>query len=86
MLPHHRHALLRPIAPAAVHTHDVGIAHFLQSIRRQGGAAIMTIIQIGCSQKGLANWIQQIVTGGIIVAASHQPLDLPGAAALDLSQ
>jgi ribose transport system permease protein len=33
------------------------------------GAAIMTIIQIGCSQKGLANWIQQIVTGGIIVAA-----------------
>ena len=29
----------------------------------------MTIIQIGCSQKGLANWIQQIVTGGIIVAA-----------------
>ncbi len=33
------------------------------------GAAIMTVIQIGCSQKGLANWIQQIVTGGIIVAA-----------------
>jgi ribose/xylose/arabinose/galactoside ABC-type transport system permease subunit len=33
------------------------------------GAAIMTIIQIGCSQKGLANWIQQIVTGGIIIAA-----------------
>ncbi len=33
------------------------------------GAAIMTIIQIGCSQKGLANWVQQIVTGGIIVAA-----------------
>ena len=33
------------------------------------GAAIMTIIQLGCSQKGLANWIQQIVTGGIIVAA-----------------
>jgi ribose/xylose/arabinose/galactoside ABC-type transport system permease subunit len=33
------------------------------------GAAIMTIIQIGCSQRGLANWIQQIVTGGIIVAA-----------------
>jgi ribose/xylose/arabinose/galactoside ABC-type transport system permease subunit len=33
------------------------------------GAAIMTIIQIGCSQKGLANWVQQIVTGGIIIAA-----------------
>jgi ribose transport system permease protein len=33
------------------------------------GAAIMTIIQIGCSQKGLPNWVQQIVTGGIIVAA-----------------
>ena len=29
----------------------------------------MTIIQIGCSQKGLPNWVQQIVTGGIIVAA-----------------
>ena len=29
----------------------------------------MTVIQIGCSQKGLANWVQQIVTGGIIVAA-----------------
>jgi ribose/xylose/arabinose/galactoside ABC-type transport system permease subunit len=33
------------------------------------GAAIMTIIQIGCSQQGLANWVQQIVTGVIIVAA-----------------
>jgi ribose/xylose/arabinose/galactoside ABC-type transport system permease subunit len=33
------------------------------------GAAIMTIIQIGCAQKGLANWVQQIVTGIIIVAA-----------------
>lgn len=33
------------------------------------GAAIMTIIQIGCSQKGLANWVQQIVTGAIIVIA-----------------
>ena len=33
------------------------------------GAAIMTIIQIGCSQKGLATWVQQIVTGGIIVTA-----------------
>ena len=33
------------------------------------GAAIMTIIQVGCSQKGLPNWVQQIVTGGIIVVA-----------------
>lgn len=33
------------------------------------GAAIMTVIQIGCSQLGLANWVQQIVTGGIIVSA-----------------
>jgi ribose/xylose/arabinose/galactoside ABC-type transport system permease subunit len=33
------------------------------------GAAIMTIIQLGCTQKGLANWVQQIVTGAIIVAA-----------------
>lgn len=33
------------------------------------GAAILTIIQVGCSQKGLPNWVQQIVTGGIIVVA-----------------
>ena len=33
------------------------------------GAAIMAIIQIGCSQQGLPNWVQQIVTGTIIVAA-----------------
>jgi len=33
------------------------------------GAAIMTIIQIGCTQKGLASWVQQIVTGSIIVGA-----------------
>jgi len=33
------------------------------------GATIMTVIQIGCSQRGLPNWVQQIVTGGIIVAA-----------------
>src|SRR5204863_7695379 len=33
------------------------------------GAAIMTIIQIGCAQKGLASWVQQIVTGTIIVVA-----------------
>lgn len=33
------------------------------------GAAIMAIIQIGCSQQGLPNWVQQIVTGVIIVLA-----------------
>ena len=33
------------------------------------GAAIMTVIQIGCSQQGLPNWVQQIVTGAIIVGA-----------------
>ena len=33
------------------------------------GAAIMAMIQVGCSQRGLPNWVQQIVTGGIIVAA-----------------
>ena len=33
------------------------------------GAAIMAVIQIGCSQQGLPNWVQQIVTGTIIVAA-----------------
>ena len=29
----------------------------------------MAIIQIGCSQQGLPNWVQQIVTGTIIVFA-----------------
>jgi ribose transport system permease protein len=33
------------------------------------GAAIMSVIQIGCSQQGLPNWVQQIVTGVIIVLA-----------------
>jgi ribose transport system permease protein len=33
------------------------------------GAAIMAIIQIGCTQKGLASWVQQILTGTIIVGA-----------------
>ena len=33
------------------------------------GAAIMTIISIGCTQKGLPNWVQQIITGSIIVGA-----------------
>jgi ribose transport system permease protein len=33
------------------------------------GAAIMAIIQVGCTQKGLASWVQQILTGAIIVVA-----------------
>jgi ribose transport system permease protein len=33
------------------------------------GATTMAVIAIGCSQKGLPNWLQEIVTGGIIVLA-----------------
>jgi ribose/xylose/arabinose/galactoside ABC-type transport system permease subunit len=33
------------------------------------GACTMAIIQIGCSQHGLPNWLQEIVTGAIIVLA-----------------
>lgn len=33
------------------------------------GATIMSVVAVGCSQRGLANWVQQIVTGGIIVLA-----------------
>jgi ribose transport system permease protein len=33
------------------------------------GAAIMVVIQVGCSQQGLPNWVQQIVTGTIIIGA-----------------
>ncbi len=33
------------------------------------GALIMTVIRSGCSQMGLANWVQEIITGGIIVVA-----------------
>jgi ribose/xylose/arabinose/galactoside ABC-type transport system permease subunit len=33
------------------------------------GACTMAVIQIGCSQRGLPNWVQQIVTGGIIILA-----------------
>jgi len=33
------------------------------------GALIMTVIRSGCSQMGLPNWVQEIVTGSIIVAA-----------------
>jgi len=33
------------------------------------GALIMTVIRSGCSQMGLPNWVQEMVTGTIIVAA-----------------
>jgi len=33
------------------------------------GALIMTVIRAGCAQVGLDNWVQEIVTGGIIVVA-----------------
>jgi ribose/xylose/arabinose/galactoside ABC-type transport system permease subunit len=33
------------------------------------GGATMAVIQIGCAQKGYPNWLQQIVTGAIIVLA-----------------
>jgi len=33
------------------------------------GALIMTVIRAGCSQMGLPNWVQEMVTGGIIVLA-----------------
>jgi ribose/xylose/arabinose/galactoside ABC-type transport system permease subunit len=33
------------------------------------GALIMTVIRSGCSQMGLPNWVQEMVTGTIIVLA-----------------
>ncbi len=33
------------------------------------GALIMTVIRSGCSQMGLPNWVQEIVTGAIIIIA-----------------
>jgi ribose transport system permease protein len=33
------------------------------------GAFIMTVIRTGTAQMGLPNWVQEIVTGAIIVAA-----------------
>jgi ribose transport system permease protein len=33
------------------------------------GALLMTVIKTGCTHVGLPNWVQEIVTGGIIVAA-----------------
>lgn len=34
------------------------------------GALLMTVIRTGCSHMGLPNWVQEIVTGAIIVAAA----------------
>lgn len=33
------------------------------------GAVIMSVVANGCTKLGLPNWVQEIVTGGIIVAA-----------------
>ncbi len=33
------------------------------------GALIMTVIKTGCSQMGISNWLQEIITGSIIIAA-----------------
>jgi ribose/xylose/arabinose/galactoside ABC-type transport system permease subunit len=33
------------------------------------GAFIMTVVANGCTKLNLANWVQEIVTGGIIIAA-----------------
>jgi ribose/xylose/arabinose/galactoside ABC-type transport system permease subunit len=33
------------------------------------GALIMSVIRSGCSQMGLANWVQEIITGIIIITA-----------------
>lgn len=33
------------------------------------GAALMTVIRTGCTHLGIDNWVQEIVTGAIIVAA-----------------
>ena len=33
------------------------------------GALLMTEIKTGCTHVGLPNWVQEILTGGIIVVA-----------------
>jgi ABC-type xylose transport system permease subunit len=33
------------------------------------GALIMTVVNNGCTKLEMSNWVQEIVTGGIIVAA-----------------
>jgi ribose transport system permease protein len=34
------------------------------------GALIMSVVANGCTKLGLSNWVQEIVTGGIIIAAA----------------
>ena len=34
------------------------------------GALIMSVVANGCTKVGLSNWVQEIVTGGIIIAAA----------------
>ena len=38
----------------------------------------MAVIQVGCAQRGLPNWVQQIVTGAIIVLAVALDLIIRG--------
>jgi ribose/xylose/arabinose/galactoside ABC-type transport system permease subunit len=33
------------------------------------GALLMTVIQTGCTHVGVPNWVQEIITGAIIVVA-----------------
>jgi ribose transport system permease protein len=33
------------------------------------GALLMTVLSNGCTKLGLRNWVQEILTGGIIVIA-----------------
>jgi ribose/xylose/arabinose/galactoside ABC-type transport system permease subunit len=33
------------------------------------GALVMTVVDNGCTKLGLDNWVQEVVTGAIIVAA-----------------
>jgi ribose/xylose/arabinose/galactoside ABC-type transport system permease subunit len=33
------------------------------------GALLLTVIKTGCTHVGLPNWVQEILTGGIIVLA-----------------
>jgi ribose transport system permease protein len=33
------------------------------------GAFLMTVIKTGCTHLGMSNWVQELVTGGILVGA-----------------
>ena len=54
--------------PTMLHTPLMSGANAISGITIVG-ALIMSVIRSGCSQMGLANWVQDIVTGGIIVLA-----------------